>query len=157
MMRSSTRRRQPRIIRRGCGRRTSVAGFVFEDHRQYQPVFSQRNTLHPNTKALVWSGDNPCSVIGLGLIKEGMVGISLGTSDTYFGSMKRCQVDERGEGHVFSSPTGDYMTLICFKNGSLARERIRDTYKLDWNGFNKALADTPPGSNGAIMLPWFRT
>jgi len=39
----------------------------------------------------------------------------LGTSDTYFGSMKHCQTDANGEGHVFGSPTGDYMTLICFK------------------------------------------
>jgi len=47
------------------------------------------------------------------------------------------------------------MTLICFKNGSLAREKIRDQYGLDWNGFNRALASTPPGNNGGILLPWF--
>jgi xylulokinase len=69
--------------------------------------------------------------------------------------MKRCRVDERGEGHVFGAPTGDYMTLICFKNGSLAREKIRDEYRLDWDGFNRALAVEPPGNNGAILLPWF--
>jgi xylulokinase len=111
--------------------------------------------FHPNAKVLVWSGDNPCSVIGLGLIKEGTVAISLGTSDTLFGYMKRCRVDERGEGNVFGAPTGDYMTLICFKNGSLARERVRNMYHLDWNGFNEALVSTPPGNRGAIMLPWF--
>ncbi|MGD0651728.1 MAG: FGGY family carbohydrate kinase, partial [Verrucomicrobiia bacterium] len=119
------------------------------------PYFVKKYGLNPDAQALVWSGDNPCSVIGLGLIKEGMVAISLGTSDTYFGSMKRCRVDERGEGHVFGSPAGNYMTLICFKNGSLARERIRDQYGLDWNGFNNALAGTPPGNNGGILLPWF--
>ena len=119
------------------------------------PYFAEKYGLNHAAHALVWSGDNPCSVIGLGLIKEGMVAISLGTSDTYFGSMKCCRVDECGEGHVFGSPAGNYMTLICFKNGSLARERIRDMYKLDWNGFNKALASTPPGNHGGILLPWF--
>jgi xylulokinase len=70
--------------------------------------------------------------------------------------MKRCRTDPQGEGHVFVAPTGDYMTLICFKNGSLARERIRDMYRLaDWNEFGNALAATPPGNRGAIMLPWF--
>jgi xylulokinase len=119
------------------------------------PYFVKKYGFHPNAKALVWSGDNPCSVIGLGLIKEGTIGISLGTSDTLFGYMKRCRVDERGEGSVFGAPTGDYMTLICFKNGSLARERVRDMYHLDWRGFNQELASTPPGNHGAIMLPWF--
>jgi xylulokinase len=116
---------------------------------------SRRFGLNEKAVALVWSGDNPCSVIGLGLIQPGMVAISLGTSDTYFGYMKDCRVDDRGEGHVFGAPTGDYMTLICFKNGSLAREKIRDLYGLDWTGFNQAIASTPPGNNGGILLPWF--
>jgi xylulokinase len=119
------------------------------------PYFVKKYGFHSNAKALVWSGDNPCSVIGLGLIKERTIAISLGTSDTLFGYMKRCRVDERGEGHVFGAPTGDYMSLVCFKNGSLARERVRDMYHLDWSGFSQALGTTPPGNRGAIMLPWF--
>jgi xylulokinase len=119
------------------------------------PYFVKNYGVHPSAKALVWSGDNPCSMVGLGLVKEGAMAISLGTSDTLFGYMKRCRVDDRGEGSVFGAPTGDYMTLICFKNGSLARERVRDMYHLDWSSFNRALASTPPGNHGAIMLPWF--
>jgi xylulokinase len=120
------------------------------------PYFVGKYGLNPAAQALVWSGDNPCSAIGLGLIREGLLAISLGTSDTLFGYMKRCRVDDHGEGHVFVAPTGDYMTLICFKNGSLARERIRDMYRLaDWNEFGNALAATPPGNRDAIMLPWF--
>ena len=117
--------------------------------------FVKKYGLNPSAQALVWSGDNPCSVIGLGLIQEGITAVSLGTSDTCFGLMNRCRTDPQGEGHVFVAPTGDYMTLICFKNGSLAREKIRDQYGLDWSGFNQALAATPPGNKGAILLPWF--
>ena len=120
------------------------------------PYFVKKFGLNPEAQTLVWSGDNPCSVVGLGLIREGMVAISLGTSDTYFGSMKKCRTDEHGEGHVFGSPTGDYMTLICFKNGSLAREKIRDAYGIkDWEKFGEALKAAPPGNNGGILLPWF--
>jgi xylulokinase len=118
--------------------------------------FVKKFGLNPAAQALVWSGDNPCSVIGLGLIDEGITAISLGTSDTYFGSMKQCRTDDHGEGHVFGSPAGDYMTLICFKNGSLAREKIRDQYGLKtWDDFGKALSATPPGNHDAILLPWF--
>jgi xylulokinase len=89
-------------------------------------------------------------------VNEGQVAISLGTSDTYFGSMKRCRTDDHGEGHVFGSPNGDYMTLICFKNGSLAREKVREIYGVQtWEAFGKALAKTPVGNNGGILLPWF--
>ncbi len=120
------------------------------------PYFVKKFGLNPEAQTLVWSGDNPCSVVGLGLIREGMVAISLGTSDTYFGSMKKCRTDAHGEGHVFGSPTGDYMTLICFKNGSLAREKIRDAYGIkNWKKFGEALKTTPPGNNGGILLPWF--
>ena len=48
------------------------------------------------------------------------------------------------------------MTLICFKNGSLAREKIREHYQIaDWKQFGELVAKTPPGNNGGILLPWF--
>jgi xylulokinase len=120
------------------------------------PYFTKKFGLNPEASATVWTGDNPASVVGLGLIKPGQVAISLGTSDTYFGTMEKCQTDENGEGHVFGSPAGGYMTLICFKNGSLAREKIREQYKIsDWKKFGELVAQTPPGNNGGILLPWF--
>ena len=118
--------------------------------------FVNKYGLNPAALATAWTGDNPASVIGLGLIKPGQVAISLGTSDTFFGSMEKCQTDENGEGHVFGSPTGGYLTLICFKNGSLAREKVRELYGLaDWKKFGELLAQTKPGNDGGILLPWF--
>lgn len=113
-----------------------------------------RFTLPP-AKVVVWSGDNPCSLIGTGLVSEGQLGISLGTSDTIFGPMREPRVSEDGIGHVFASPTGEYMGLTVFRNGALARERVRDQFGLDWNGFSAALATTDAGNDGALMLPWF--
>lgn len=117
--------------------------------------FVDRYGLAADTKCLVWSGDNPNSVVGLGLIQPGMAAISLGTSDTFIGTMADCHTDPRGEGHVFGSPAGGYMSLICLTNGSLAREKVKDQYGLDWNGFSGALADTRPGNEGRMILPWF--
>jgi xylulokinase len=109
----------------------------------------------PAARIVVWSGDNPCSLVGTGLVREGLVGISLGTSDTIFGLMREPRVSADGSGHVFGSPTGDYMALTCFANGSLARERVRDAFGLTWRGFSDALAVTQPGNDGRMLLPWF--
>ncbi len=117
--------------------------------------FAGRHGVAEDAKVVVWSGDNPCSLIGVGLVRSGQMAISLGTSDTLFGFMSELRVDPAAEGHVFGSPTGHYMSLICYKNGSLARERVRDHFDLDWRGFNEALEAAPSGNRGRVLLPWF--
>ena len=107
----------------------------------------------PAAELLPWTGDNPSSLVGAGLVQAGDVGVSLGTSDTVFGPVPAAPAEPRWA-NVFGSPAGGYMLLVCFRNGSLAREHIRDRYRLDWAGFSRALADTPPGNNGALMIPW---
>ena len=109
----------------------------------------------PAARVIVWSGDNPCSLIGTGLVREGQLGISLGTSDTVCGMMRALRIHDAGIGYVSASPTGDYMGTTVFKNGSLARERVRDQYGMNWAAFSEALRSTPPGNRGAMMLPWF--
>jgi len=118
------------------------------------PYWQQRYGLPP-ARLVAWSGDNSCSLIGTGLVHPGQLTISLGTSDTVCGLMREPRVDRSGEGHVFGAPTGEFLALVCFRNGSLARERIRDAYGLDWDGFSAALRGTPPGNGGKLMLPWF--
>lgn len=109
----------------------------------------------PAAAVVAWSGDNPCSLIGTGIVGEGQVAISLGTSDTLFALVGAPRYDPSGTGHVFGSPTGGYMPLICCKNGSLARERVADEHGMDWAAFSRALGQRPAGNGGAILLPWF--
>jgi xylulokinase len=118
------------------------------------PFWQTRVNLR-ESRVVAWSGDNPCSLIGTGLVREGQMAISLGTSDVIFGLMREPRVDPAGTGHVFGAPTGDFMSLTVFKNGSLARERIRDAYGLDWDAFSRLLSQTPAGNAGRVLLPWF--
>ena len=97
-----------------------------------------------------WTGDNPSSLIGTGIINEGVVAVSLGTSDTVFAVTKE---PAGPSSHVFRSPTGDFMNLVCFRNGSLAREWVRMEYGLDWTAVSTLLAESP-GNDGCLMLPW---
>ena len=121
---------------------------------EISPYWRRRYGFGP-ALVIPWSGDNPSSLVGLGLIAPGTLGISLGTSDTVFGAIAEPAHDPAGAGHVFGSPAGGYMALTCFANGSLARERVRDAHGLDWDGFSAALRNTPAGNGGGFMTPWF--
>jgi len=113
------------------------------------PYWRKRYGLPP-AAVVAWSGDNPCSLIGTGIIRDGLIAVSLGTSDTVFA----CTAEPGGQSsHVFRSPTGDFMKLVCFRNGSLAREWVRLEHGLDWDAFADLL-ETSPGNDGCLMLPW---
>ena len=119
------------------------------------PWFVSRYGLPASARVVAGSGDNPCSLVGVGVREPGEAVLSLGTSDTYFGLLREVAVDPAANGHVFVAPSGHPMSLICFRNGSLAREAVRDRFGLDWPGFDAALRSTPPGNDGLMMLPWF--
>ena len=119
------------------------------------PYLVDRYGLPPDARVVIGSGDNPCSLVGVGVREPGEAVLSLGTSDTYFGLLREVAVDPEANGHVFIAPNGHPMSLICFRNGSLAREAIRDRYDMDWEAFSAALRATPPGNDGRMMLPWF--
>jgi len=52
---------------------------------------------------------------------------------------RRGRTDPRGEATFFVAPTGDYMTLICFKNVRSRAIRIRDQYGLGLGRLRKRL------------------
>jgi xylulokinase len=118
-------------------------------------TYWQRRHGLPAARVITWSGDNPCSLIGTGLVREGRVAVSLGTSDVIFGLMEAPRVDASGTGHVFGAPTGAFRGLTVFKNGSLARERVRNAFGMSWADFSRALASTPIGNRARIFLPWY--
>jgi xylulokinase len=98
------------------------------------------------------SGDNPCGVAGLRLQKSGDIAISLGTSDTVFGTLGKPKPSGK-EGHIFASPVDPdgYMALVCYKNGALTREFVRDSAAGgSWDAFSRALSATRPGNGGCI-------
>ncbi|MFA6102515.1 MAG: FGGY family carbohydrate kinase [Victivallaceae bacterium] len=109
----------------------------------------------PGTPVAVWSGDNPCSLAGVGASEPGVAVISLGTSDTFFAAMRDFKTDPAGCGHVFGNPAGGFMSLICFTNGSLARENIKAACAVSWRDFDRMAELAPPGNHGNLLLPYF--
>jgi xylulokinase len=121
------------------------------------PYFVDKYGMNPKALCTVWTGDNPSSMIGLGMVAPGMSAVSLGTSFTHFGCIHEVHTDPQGEGHLFVSPSGEYMALNCFLNGALAIQRMRESYGYDWPTFTRILQETPAGNNRALLLPYFET
>ncbi|OXU26563.1 hypothetical protein TSAR_014717 [Trichomalopsis sarcophagae] len=121
--------------------------------------FVERFGFDEKCRVVAFTGDNPGSLAGL-RISEGDIACSLGTSDTLFVWLNepRTVVD----GHVFCNPIQDeaYMALVWYAiefyitiNGSLTRERIRDsTAGKDWQLFDELLDNTPRGNFGNFAL-----
>ncbi|CAI9116051.1 OLC1v1017101C1 [Oldenlandia corymbosa var. corymbosa] len=115
------------------------------------PFFVERYHFDKNCLIVQWSGDNPNSLAGLTLNTPGDLAISLGTSDTVFAITN--EHNPSLEGHVFPNPvdTEGYMVMLCYKNGSLTREDIRNQFADgSWEVFNKYLQQTQPLNGGKL-------
>lgn len=113
--------------------------------------FVERYNFNDSCLVIQWSGDNPNSLAGLTLSVPGDLAISLGTSDTVFGIASDPQPGL--EGHVFPNPVDSegYMVMLCYKNGSLTREDIRNQCAdKSWETFNKFLEQTAPLNGGKL-------
>ncbi|CAI2348512.1 unnamed protein product [Caenorhabditis sp. 36 PRJEB53466] len=104
---------------------------------------SSECSVHP------FLGDNPSSLAGLSLLPTD-IGISLGTSDTVF--FFSPSFEPNIDAHVFShfAPNSGFMAMVCFKNGSLTRERARELNAISWEDWHKVMEATPVG-NGEFI------
>lgn len=115
------------------------------------PYFVERHNFNKNCLVINWSGDNPNSLAGLTLNTPGDLAISMGTSDTVFGITN--EHNPSLEGHVFPNPvdTKGFMVMLCYKNGSLAREDVRNSCaESSWEVFNQLMQQSPPLNGGKL-------
>ncbi|KAI0481236.1 actin-like ATPase domain-containing protein [Xylariaceae sp. FL0804] len=128
-----------------------------------------RYGFDPACRVTPLTGDNPATILSLPLRPHDAV-VSLGTSSTFLMSTPTYRPDPSY--HFMNHPTtkGHFMFMLCYKNGGLAREKVRDrlpvpppppprkgqgqgqgadeqtkTEKTDpWENFNRAVLETPP-------------
>ena len=87
--------------------------------------FVQRYGFNPESIVSPCTGDNPSTILSLPLRPTDAI-VSLGTSSTFLMSTPEYVPDESY--HFMNHPTtaGLYMFMLCYKNGGLAREKVRD-------------------------------
>jgi xylulokinase len=90
-------------------------------HRYYV----DRYGFSPDCTVIPSTGDNPATILALPLRPSDAM-VSLGTSTTFLMSTPSYKPDPAT--HFFNHPTtpGLYMFMLCYKNGGLAREKVRD-------------------------------
>jgi xylulokinase len=92
--------------------------------------------------------------IGTGNVKSGVVTASFGTSGTIYAFAGKPVVDPAGEIAAFCSSTGGWMPLLCTMNVTTVTEQVRALFGLDHNAMAKAVAATPSGADGLVLLPY---
>ena len=119
--------------------------------------FSQRYGIPSSATVVACTGDNPSSICGMRLSPQGPEGgdvvVSLGTSDTLLGLTT--EPHPSFDGHVMVSPRSskEYMVMLCYKNGAVSREMVRDKYcNGSWKIFSQALQSSTPGNKGQLGL-----
>ncbi|UKZ82357.1 hypothetical protein TrVFT333_010144 [Trichoderma virens FT-333] len=113
------------------------------------PYFVTKYGFSPECQIVSFTGDNPATILALPLRPLDAI-VSLGTSTTFLMNTPAYKPDESY--HFFNHPTtpGNYMFMLCYKNGGLAREKVRDTLPkpqdgaTGWENFNKAVLETKP-------------
>ncbi|KAJ6576398.1 hypothetical protein DFH09DRAFT_1276432 [Mycena vulgaris] len=102
-----------------------------------------------------FTGDNPATVVSLSAPGDAL--LSLGTSTTLLLSIPPADIPPKRftTSHLLAHPTtlDAQIAMLCYKNGALAREQVRDNYcERQWNLFNEAVENTPAGNSGYMGL-----
>ncbi|KAK2050634.1 D-xylulose kinase [Colletotrichum somersetense] len=110
--------------------------------------FVERYGFSEDCQIAPFTGDNPATILALPLRPMDAI-VSLGTSSTFLMVTPVYKPDAAY--HFFNHPCtpNQYMFMLCYKNGGLARESVRDALPRPeggdpWANFNRAVLDTPP-------------
>ncbi|KAL8672941.1 MAG: hypothetical protein Q9168_002616 [Polycauliona sp. 1 TL-2023] len=139
------------------------AADVPEDGGEYlgniSPYFVQRYGFSPAAAIFPSTGDNPSTILALPLRPNDAI-VSLGTSTTFL--MSTPYYKPNPAVHFMNHPTtpGLYMFMLCYKNGGLAREHIRDSLPPSanttnpWGQFDQiASTSAPLGQPSGLSSP----
>ncbi|ODV78524.1 D-xylulokinase [Suhomyces tanzawaensis NRRL Y-17324] len=101
------------------------------------PHFQKKYGFASDCKVYSFTGDNLATILSLPLAPNDCL-ISLGTSTTVLIITKN--YNPSSQYHLFKHPTmpDHYMGMLCYCNGSLAREKVRDEINTKYNIDNKS-------------------
>ena len=126
------------------------------------PYFIRRYGVSPRAVVLAGTGDNPATLLGCG----GQAVVSLGSSYTVNGQMRKIVPSASGEYNVFGYTPGNAMALTVFTNGAKVHEFFLDKYvpkrsqatdaDSRWEAYVSAAGEAVLQEDERLMLPYLR-
>lgn len=149
----------PRILP-ALGESSDIAGYI-------TPEAAPLIGLAAGTPVAFGGADNTCAAVGNGVIEEGIVAVSIGTSGTVIAPTRTALRDKQGRAHTFNHSVPDlWYVMGVMQAAGLSLKWLRDNFAgleramsaetgIDAYEFMTAgVADIPPGSEGLIWLPY---
>ncbi|MGH8145267.1 MAG: xylulokinase [Rhodanobacteraceae bacterium] len=103
----------------------------------------------------VGGGDNMMAAIGTGVVTQGRLAMSLGTSGTLFCHSGVPMIDAAGAWAAYCSSSGGWLPLICTMNCTDATETVARMFGFSTRDGDTRIAATTPGCDGLTLLPFF--
>ncbi|MFI5338051.1 MAG: xylulokinase, partial [Opitutales bacterium] len=120
-----------------------------------RPELARRYGLPADVLVSAGGGDNMMGAIGTGNVSPGIVTASFGTSGTIYACSRKPVVDPDGEIAAFCDSAGGWLPLLCTMNVTMVTELYRRLFRRDHSAMEQAIAATPAGAGGLLLLPYF--
>jgi xylulokinase len=130
---------------------------------------SQATGLPEGLPVVAAGGDQPCGILGAGVVEPGVLGINGGTSCTNELLSPTLPERNRVDYHIEISPIGQYIVENCIPSGGSAvmnwyKQHFGDreiaeamlTGKSVWEVMHEVAAEAPIGNDGMMIVPYFQ-
>jgi len=117
---------------------------------------AQQTGLPKSVKVIAGGADNACGAVGNGIIEEGVVLSSIGSSGVVLAPTNTMQYDPQGRIHSFnhSVPEQWYLMGVTLSAGLSMSWLKNNLIGKDYDYINQHAADVQPGSEGVVFMPY---
>jgi len=121
------------------------------------PQVAELTGLAAGTPVVGGGGDQAASAVGNGIVEEGIVSCTLGTSGVVFAHMEKVAYDNAGRVHTFCHAVRNKWHVMGVTQGaglSLQWFRNRLSPGVSYDALTAEAAGSPAGAQGLIWLPY---
>jgi xylulokinase len=120
-----------------------------------RPALADELGLDPGIPVAAGGGDNAAAAIGTGIVCDGVLSSSVGTSGVLFAHTGSPVIDRAGRVHAFCHAVpGAYALLGVTLSAGGSLRWWRDVTGQDYEALVAGASKIPPGSEGLLFLPY---
>ena len=128
------------------------------------PDVAKLTGLVAGTPVVGGGADNACGAVGTGVVRAGLVAVSIGTSGTVLAHADEARIDPEGRVHTFNhSVPGAYYLMGVHQAAGYSLRWLRDTLGFGGKGgdvvyerMTGEAAEVPPLAKGLVFLPYLQ-